>query len=181
MADQGKNEAAKSLLDLQPTTVLELYKLHADFQNRPEIFFTFHGGTNFSNNITWQGIQYIPLPVETEGFGVFADGTLPRPKIRVGNHNKIVTVFLEKFSDFKNAAVFRKKVFLKHLDDVNFDGGNPFGVANPSAEISEEKYFIGIYQGFFSSAEGYPYKTQGLLTGTLFIKPSVMVSRSLNG
>lgn len=143
MADQGKNEAAKSLLDLQPTTVLELYKLHADFQNRPEIFFTFHGGTNFSNNITWQGIQYIPLPVETEGFGVFADGTLPRPKIRVGNHNKIVTVFLEKFSDFKNAAVFRKKVFLKHLDDVNFDGGNPFGVANPSAEISEEKYFIG--------------------------------------
>ena len=143
MADQGKNEAAKSLLDLQPTTVLELYKLHADFQNRPEIFFTFHGGSNFSNNITWQGIQYIPIPVETEGFGVFANGTLPRPKIRVGNHNKILTVFLEKFSDFKNAAVFRKKVFLKHLDDVNFDGGNPFGIANPSAEISEEKYFIG--------------------------------------
>lgn len=143
MADQGKNEAAKSLLDLQPTVVLELFKLHADFQNRPEISFAFHGGSDFSGNITWQGVQYAPLPVETEGFGVFADGTLPRPKIRVGNANKIVTVFLEKFGDFKNAAVFRKKVFLKHLDDVNFDGGNPFGVANPSAEISEEKYFIG--------------------------------------
>ena len=143
MADQGKNEAANSLLDLQPTAILELYKLHADFQNRPEVSFAFHGGSNFANNITWQGVQYFPLPVETEGFGVFADGTLPRPKIRVGNNNKIVTVFLEKFSDFKNAVVFRKKVFLKHLDDVNFDGGNPFGVANPSAEISQEKYFIG--------------------------------------
>ena len=143
MSDEGKNEVAKSLLDLQPTAILELFKLYPDYQNRPEIFFTFHGGSNFANNVTWQGIQYLPLPVETEGFGVFADGTLPRPKIRVGNANKIVTVFLEKYSDFKNAAIFRKKVFLKHLDDVNFDGGNPFGVANPDAEISEEKYFFG--------------------------------------
>lgn len=143
MSDEGKNEVAKSLLDLQPTAILELFKLYPDYQNRPEIFFTFHGGSNFANNVTWQGIQYQPLPVETEGFGVFADGTLPRPKIRVGNADKIVTVFLEKYSDFKNAAIFRKKVFLKHLDDVNFDGGNPFGVANPDAEISEEKYFFG--------------------------------------
>ena len=143
MSDQGKNEVAKSLLDLQPTAILELFKLYPDYQNRPEIFFTFHGGSNFANNVTWQGLQYLPLPVETEGFGVFADGTLPRPKIRVGNANKIVTVFLEKYSDFKNAAIFRKKVFLKHLDDVNFDAGNPFGVANPDAEISEEKYFFG--------------------------------------
>ena len=143
MSDEGKNEVAKSLLDLQPTAILELFKLYPDYQNRPEIFFTFHGGSNFANNVTWQGLQYLPLPVETEGFGVFADGTLPRPKIRVGNANKIVTVFLEKYSDFKNAAIFRKKVFLKHLDDVNFDAGNPFGVANPDAEISEEKYFFG--------------------------------------
>ena len=37
---------------------------------------------------------------------------------------------------------------------------------------------LGIYQGFYSSAEGYPYKIQSLLAGTLLIPPSITVSRS---
>ena len=143
MADEGKNKAAKSLLDLQPTAILELFKVYPDYQNVPDKFFTFHGGSNFSNNIIWQGLEYIATPIETEGFGVFADGTLPRPKITLANTHKLISVLLDKFDDFKNGAVFRKKVFLKHLDDANFDGGNPFSAADPDAEISSEKYFFG--------------------------------------
>lgn len=143
MAVEGKNEVARSLLDLQPTAILELYKLYPDTVNSPSTFLSFHGGSVFGGNVIWQGIQYLPIPVESEGFGVFGDGTLPRPKIKVSNNNKIVTYFLGKYKDFKNARVFRKKVFLKHLDDVNFDGNNPFGLANSDSEISEEKYYIG--------------------------------------
>jgi lambda family phage minor tail protein L len=143
MAVEGKNEVARSLLDLQPTAILELYKLYPDTVDSPSTFLSFHGGSVFGGNITWQGVQYIPIPVETEGFGIFGDGTLPRPKIKVSNNNKIVTYFLGKYKDFKNAKVFRKKVFVKHLDDVNFDGSNPFGLANSDSEISEEKYYIG--------------------------------------
>ncbi len=143
MADEGKNKAAKSLLDLQPTAILELFKVYPDYENVPEKFFTLHGGSNFSNNIIWQGLEYIATPIETEGFGVFADGTLPRPKITLANTHKLISVLLDKFDDFKNGAVLRKKVFLKHLDDANFDGGNPFSTADPNAEISSEKYFFG--------------------------------------
>ena len=143
MAVEGKNEVARSLLDLQPTAILELYKIYPDTVDSPSTFLSFHGGSVFGGNITWQGVQYIPIPVESEGFGVFGDGTLPRPKIKVSNNNKIVTYFLGKYKDFKNAKVFRKKVFVKHLDDVNFDGSNPFGLANSDSEISEEKYYIG--------------------------------------
>jgi lambda family phage minor tail protein L len=143
MAVEGKNEVARSLLDLQPTAILELYKLFPDTVGSPSTFLSFHGGSVFGNNIIWQGIQYMPIPVEAEGFGVFGDGTLPRPKIKVSNNNNIVTYFLGKYKDFKNAKVFRKKVFVKHLDDANFEGGNPFGLANSDSEISEEKYLIG--------------------------------------
>ena len=143
MASEGKNEVARSLLDLQPTAILELYKIYPDTVNAPSAFFTFHGGSVFGGNVVWQGIQYIPIPVESEGFGVFADGTLPRPKIKIANTDKLVTYFLDKYKDFKNAKVYRKKVFVKHLDDSNFDGSNPFGLANSESEISEEKYLIG--------------------------------------
>jgi len=143
MAAEGKNEVARSLLDLQPTAILELYKIYPDITNAPSTFFTFHGGSVFGGNVTWQGIQYIPIPVESEGFGVFADGSLPRPKIKISNVDKIITYFLEKYKDFKNAKLYRKKVFVKHLDDSNFDGSNPFGLANSESEISEEKYLIG--------------------------------------
>ena len=143
MAAEGKNEVARSLLDLQPTAILELYKLYPDTVNSPSIYLSFHGGSVFGGNVTWQGIQYIPIPVEAEGFGMFGDGTLPRPKLRVSNNEKIVTYFLGKYKDFKNAKVYRKKVFVKHLDDSNFDGQNPFGLANSDSEISEEKYLIG--------------------------------------
>ena len=143
MAVEGKNEVARSLLDLQPTAIVELYKLYPDTTNSPSVFISFHGGSMFGKNITWQGVQYIPIPIEAEGFGVFGDGTLPRPKIKVSNNDRLVTYFLGKYKDFKNAAILRKKVFVKHLDDVNFDGQNPFGLANSEAEISEERYLVG--------------------------------------
>ena len=137
MASEGRNKAAKSLLDLQPTAVLELFVLHPDFTNEPSKFYTFHAGSDFKNAIVWNGLKYMPLAVETEGFGVFGDGTLPRPKIRIANSDKIITVLLQQYSDLKNAVIYRKKVFVKHLDDVNFDGGNPFGFADGNAEITE--------------------------------------------
>lgn len=143
MASEGRNKAAKSLLDLQPTAVLELFLLYPDFKNEPSKFYTFHPGSVFKNPVVWNGLQYMPLSVDTEGFGIFGDGTLPRPKMRIANTDKIITVLLQQYSDLKNAVIYRKKVFVKHLDDANFDGGNPFGVADGNAEITEEKYLIG--------------------------------------
>lgn len=143
MASEGRNKAAKSLLDLQPTAVLELFVLYPDFVNQPSKSFSFHSGSVFTESLVWNGVRYLPIPVETEGFGIFGDGTLPRPKIKVSNANKVVSVLLQNFNDLKNGVVFRIKVFVKHLDHFNFDAGNPFGTPDGNAEISREKYLIG--------------------------------------
>ena len=39
--------------------------------------------------------------------------------------------------------VIRKKVQVKFLDDSNFEGGNPFGAADPKAELANETWVMG--------------------------------------
>ena len=143
MAAEGKNEVASSLLDLQPSAVLELFRVYPDKINKPNLFLGFHGGALYDKSLIWQGVQYLPLALESEGFDLLADGKLARPKIKVGNTNNIVTNLLQNHKDFVNARVVRKRVSVRFLDDTNFDGGNPFGVADPTAELTNELWLMG--------------------------------------
>ena len=143
MAAEGKNKVALSLLDLQPTAVLELFRVFPDRVNLPNLFLGFHGGSNFDKSITWQGVDYLPLAIETEGFDILGDGKLARPKIKVANRNNIITNFLQNYKDLINAKFVRKRVQVKFLDDSNFQGGNPFGAADSKAELTNETWIMG--------------------------------------
>ena len=143
MAEEGKNKVADSLLDLQPTAILELFRIFPDKVNKPTLFLGFHGGTVFNKSLTWQGVQYLPLAMEAEGFDIFGDGKLARPKLRVLNKNYIITNFLQNYNDLINAKIVRKRVSVKYLDDANFDGTNPFGIADPKAELTNESWLVG--------------------------------------
>jgi len=143
MAAEGKNKVASSLLDLQPTSVLELFRVFPDRINKPTLFLGFHGGSVYEKSIVWQGVEYLPLAIESEGFDILADGKLARPKIRVANKNNIITNFLQNYKDFKNAKIIRKRVSVKFIDDVNFEGGNPFGTPDPKAELTDETWLMG--------------------------------------
>jgi lambda family phage minor tail protein L len=143
MAEEGKNKVARSLLDLQPTALLELFRVYPDRINRPTVWLGFHGGAVYSESIFWQGFQYLPLSMESEGFDILGDGKLARPKIRVANKNNIITQLLQVHKDFKNASFVRKRVSVKFIDDENFEGGNPFGEADPKAELTNETWLMG--------------------------------------
>ena len=143
MAEEGKNKVARSLLDLQPTALLEMFRVYPDRVNKPNEWLGFHGGSIYSECITWQGSQYLPLSMETEGFDILGDGKLARPKIRVANQNNIITQLLQIHKDFKNASFVRKRVSVKFIDDENFEGGNPFGEADPKAELTNETWLMG--------------------------------------
>ncbi len=140
---QGNDKIAQSLLDLEPTAIVELFQLYFDTVEKEDSFIAFHGGAVFQKGIVWQGIEYLPIPVETEGFEVTANGELPRPKIRVANKDYFMTDLLISNSDLQFAKLIRKRTFVKFLDDVNFDGGNPWGQADASAEISKDTYVVG--------------------------------------
>lgn len=139
---KGQDKIAISLMDLQPTAIVEFFLLYFNTIDREDSFLAFHGGSNFGGGITWQGINYLPVPVETEGFEINANGQMPRPKIRISNKDYFITDMLVRNSDFQYSKVIRKRTFIKYLDDINFDGGNPWGEADSSAEISNESYII---------------------------------------
>lgn len=140
---QGQDRIAGSLLELQPTAIIELFLLYFNTVDNPNAFIAFHGGSVYNKGIVWQGIEYLPIPVETDGFEVNANGQLARPKIRISNKDYFATDLLINNDDLQFAKIIRKRTFVKYLDDINFDGGNPWGQADASAELSNDTFVIG--------------------------------------
>ena len=139
---EGIDKMSRSLLDLQPTAVLEFYRLYPDTLEKPNTFIPIHNGSASEKDVVWQDVLYMPLPIEAEGFEINGGGRLSRPKIRFANKDYLITNLLQNNKDFKNAKVVRKRTFLKFIDDINFDGGNPFGDEDFTAEISSEDFLI---------------------------------------
>lgn len=141
LAFNARIDLGKSFIDLEPSAVIELYELYFSLDEQP---FRFHAGTNnLIKDIIWNGNNYYSSAIEVEGFEANMLGRLPRPKVTVANTDFIMSSILRDYSDFRNSKFVRIKLFLKNLDDVNFDDSeNPFGTADPLAYISKEKYLI---------------------------------------
>jgi lambda family phage minor tail protein L len=139
---QGQDKIALSLVDLQPTAIVELFELYFNTIDKENSVLYFHGGANFEKDIVWAGQSYIRIPIESEGFEVTANGQLPRPKMRISNRDYFITKLLLENNDLQFAKVIRKRTFVKYLDDVNFDGGNPWSQADASAELSNDTFVI---------------------------------------
>lgn len=137
----ARKQLGNSLLDLEPTSILEFYELHFDIDIEP---YRFHSGTNnLIKNIIWNGNEYFATAIEVEGFEANTMGRLPRPKVTVANSDYIISNILRDYSDFRNGKFIRLKVFLKHLDNENFEENqNPFGSSNPLNYISKETYLV---------------------------------------
>lgn len=140
---QGQDRIASSLLELQPTAIIELFLLYFNTVDSPNAFIAFHGGSVYNKGVVWQGVEYLPIPVETDGFEVNANGQLARPKMRISNKDYFATDLLINNDDLQFAKIVRKRTFIKYLDDVNFDGGNPWSQADSSAELSNDTFVIG--------------------------------------
>jgi lambda family phage minor tail protein L len=141
LGESARSLVGKSLIENEPTAVIELYELYFDVDEEP---FRFHSGTNnLTKDIIWNKNSYYATAIQVEGFEANIMGRLPRPKVTVANIDYIISNILRDYSDFRNGKFVRIKLFLKHLDAVNFDGGeNPFGSPNELAYISKERYLI---------------------------------------
>ena len=143
----SSSKVAKELLSLEPSAIIELYKIYPDTINKPWFYLNLHNGSNFGGPITWQGQQYLPAPIEIEGIENDSKGGINRPTIKISNYydgnDRYFTALLDEYDDFKNAKFVRKRTFLRFLDNVNFESQqNPFGKQDFSAQISEETFIV---------------------------------------
>ncbi len=118
---------------------IELYGL--DLSTLGGSVLHFYSGVNGNNQpLVWQGITYSPLPIESEGFDITGNGTLPRPKIRVANIDGIFSSLVMNYDDLIGCKLIRRRTFAKYLDAVNFVDGNPD--ADPFQEYPPDIWFF---------------------------------------
>jgi phage-related protein len=167
MGDGINKDTVKELIDLEPTALLDLFLIYYKFPEDDFNFVAISPSSNgIENGVIWQGIQYLPVPIETEGFKTIGESELPKPKIRVSNKDFFASRYISRFQDLVGAKVVRKRVFARFLDDANFvsrgkinpyinssdyptvgggivgGGGNPFEAADPEAGMPDEIYYI---------------------------------------
>ena len=133
----------EELAQLAPSAIIELFELHLDttLHGSSEIY-RWHNGVNadVDGNITWNGNDYVRLPIQAEGFDYTNTGSLPRPTLTVANLESTVTNLLllvnatTAGNDLGGATVKRIRTLKKYLDGET--------AADPHAKFPDEIWFI---------------------------------------
>ena len=156
---QAFSSIFEDLSKVNPTSVIELFILEFNetlhgtntgipISNNETNIYRFHAGTNrVEENIVWAGKTYQKFPVMAEGFA-FQRGQVPRPKLIVSNALGTISAILQAVNavtpanDLTGCKISRVRTLARFLDDVNFEGSNPFGDPDPNAEFPREIYTI---------------------------------------
>lgn len=130
----------EELQKLNPSAIIELYIL--DLTIKGGGIFYFHAGTNeLRQNLIWQGQEYVRYPVKAEGFEITANGSEPRPILKVSNFMSAITTLNMQYDDLTGATVIRRRTLKKYLDAVNFASGvNP--TADPTRGFGDDVFYI---------------------------------------
>src|SRR3954466_12798605 len=125
---------------LEPSAIVEMYEL--DASNVAAGIFYFYAGTNgLTQNLTWQGQEYLRFPINATGFEYTGAGQLPRPKIQVSNLLSGITTLLLAYDDLIGAKFTRRRTLAKFLDAVNFPGAVN-ATEDPSASFPDEIFYV---------------------------------------
>lgn len=130
----------KEIQSLEHSALIELFVIDSTKLGGGITYF--HAGvSNDGQPIVWQGIQYNPLPIESEGFDISSQGTLPTPKMRAANVQGLFSAMSLELGNLVGAKVIRKRTFGRYLDAVNFkDGINP--EADPTHHYPDQIWYI---------------------------------------
>jgi lambda family phage minor tail protein L len=127
---------------LKPLSIVEMFVWDDTVIGGANVIRWHPGTTGVAENIpiTWQGLTYLPIPIEAAGFEMTGTGKLPRPTLRITNIGGEVGAFLRSINDGLGAKITRKRTLGKYLDAVNFPDGNPD--ADPNTAFVDEIFYV---------------------------------------
>lgn len=124
---------------LTPGAIVELFEL--DLSRYAGQVVRFHAGINgLGNDVVWQGNTYVRFPIQATGFSWTGQGTLPRPKIAIGNPTGLVSALCKQYGDMVGCTLTRRRTLLQYLDAANFAAGN--AAADPNEHFPDEVFRV---------------------------------------
>lgn len=116
---------------LQPGDEVKLYEVQLSAIGGEDLLFHSHME---DGAIVWQGREYLPWPIEAEGFSRTGTGAQPAPTLRVGNVNGVISALCLEYEDLVGVKLIRRRTFAHYLD------GQPS--ADPTQEMPPEIWII---------------------------------------
>ena len=130
---------AEEVQKLSAGSLLTFYDL--DLTGIGGATYYFHAGTNeLQDSVVWKGTTYLAFPIEASGFDISSSGEIPRPRLLISNILGTVGALVRELDDLVGAKLTRRRTFLKYIDAVNFQNGNP--IADPNVEMEPDIYYI---------------------------------------
>ena len=152
MSNGISKEVAREAMSPDPSQLLEFFLIYYGWPDDQRSILALTSINNFGHVITWQGIEYISLPLESKGFNLKGDGELPRPRLTISNTDLEISKYLKVHNNLIGVKVIRKRTFAKFLDNVNFAGGkNPYvdlraaegtTMADQNAYLPDQTFYI---------------------------------------
>lgn len=122
--------------------ILDLFEIKlSDFEG----YFRFHGSKNLDKNVIFKGNEYLYIPCEISNLEYNSDGKQSRPTFSVSNLNNYFTNLIKDRNNLIGKRIYRKKIFAKDLDDINFGSDatrNPLRTAGFSDFVHIDTFVI---------------------------------------
>lgn len=140
-------DIATESVSLTPSTIVSFYVLDLsdiiiEIEEENKRLYFYNGLNNNFEDIVWQGISYIGLPILGENFGYNSQKPV-RPTLRLANLNGALTNIIRSYGGIEGATLTRKRTLVKYLDAENFPGGiNPYGTPDPDAHFGDDIFII---------------------------------------
>lgn len=116
--------------------------------------------------VGWQGETYTPFDVDAEGFDWTGKGTLPRPKLRIGNASLAISAAVIAFGDLLGAIVTRTRTLRKYLDgQPSADPTQhwPLDIYEIQQKTAHTKFFIEWQLASIMDAQGRKFPRRQIL------------------
>jgi lambda family phage minor tail protein L len=111
---------------LQTDALIELYIIDLSkvsvYPNPQEKLYITNGLDKDRSNLEYDGNEYTPVPVESEGFEINSTGAMPRPTITIGNVDSGFNDLLKAYGNLLGAELTRYQVFYEYLDGKDKGG-----------------------------------------------------------
>lgn len=107
---------ASTVQKLDPGKLIALYELDLTSIGGGYLYFT-ENSTTSGTTVGLNGVTYIPIDCETEGFEFSGEGQMPRPKFRISNVQQSLVAEINAYEDLIGAPLTRRRTFAKYLDD----------------------------------------------------------------